>query len=230
MAHVSALRLVRPPINPIPPAVRENTDRQVSANQQEPPTPPPSPTPSHSSSSSFPFLLFNDSPSPPGSSFLNDSSSLPSASSHSTSSQSSLRSPQLLPSKCLFPDFDSDSSSTASFSSFDSTYSHSTADSLPSHDSNPSPTPSNASNCCNSSQSSIDPHSFHYGDFPGQLNSSHMRGLIPNLDRLPFHTKDLKWDDLCNMMEHYQITFAMLQECGINWNCLPRDQQLLSIL
>ena len=57
-----------------------------------------------------------------------------------------------------------------------------------------------------------------------------MRGLILNVDRLPFHTKDLKWDNLCNMMEHYQITIAMLQECGINWNCLPRDQQLLSIL
>ena len=32
------------------------------------------------------------------------------------------------------------------------------------------------------------------------------------------------------MLEHYQISIAMLQECGINWNCLTREQQLLSIL
>ena len=40
---------------------------------------------------------------------------------------------------------------------------------------------------------------------------------------------DHKYDKLCDFLEHHQVTVAMLQECGLNWDNISQNHRLPSI-
>jgi len=56
-----------------------------------------------------------------------------------------------------------------------------------------------------------------------------MRGVCLNPNKFSVTDDDTKYHQFFSAMRRYKISFAMLQECGIQWDVMPREQRFINI-